>query len=98
MTGGIPNVQNYWSFSFRRVVKNIKENPIGVNTPNVWHSVNHLKERKWMEKKWEEAVREKLEERGRGTTWLKQSNKGRIESKTLSTDLVASICRTGHQY
>jgi hypothetical protein len=43
-----------------------------------------------------EVVRER--ERERGTTGLKQSNKGRIESKTSSTDLVASICRTGQEY
>jgi hypothetical protein len=41
---------------------------------------------------------EVVRERERGTTWLKQSNKGRIESKTSSTDLVASICGTGQEY
>jgi hypothetical protein len=59
-----------------------------------------------MEKKWEEEAREKLcvcvcvreRERESGTTGLKQSNKGRIESKTSSTDLVASICGTSQEY
>jgi hypothetical protein len=34
MTGGIPNVQNYWPFSFLGGEKHQRE-PIGVNTPNI---------------------------------------------------------------